>query len=182
MVNGLQLTVLQPPFTVHRQPPTVSDRSPLSRLLSDVFNAGAAARDVLARHIPRSPLGVTLYDGYGMGDRVLIHGRALRDERLPAPTARDARWRNLVAMLRRADADPIPHGVVRVHVGASSHEFTADNEGFFHGWMSASAPERIDEDWVKVNAELASPRPAEGQITAQAKLYLPDAPPAMLII
>ena len=160
----------------------MSGRSPLSRLLSDVFNAGAIARDVLARHLPRSPLGVTLYDGYGTGDRVLVHGRALRDERLPAATAKDARWRNLVAMLRRADADPIPHGVVRVHAGASRHEFAADDEGFFHGWMSAVNPERIDEDWVKVSAELASPHSTEGPVVTHAKAYLPAAPPAMLII
>lgn len=160
----------------------MSERSPLRRILKDVFTAGAAARDVLAQHLPRSPLGVTLYDGFGAGNRVLINGRALRDERLPTATPDDARWRNLVAMLRRADADPIPHAVVRVHVGASSQDFAADEEGFFHGWMSAHAPDRIDEDWVKVTAELTSPRSDGGQITTRAKLYHPTVPPAMLVI
>ena len=160
----------------------MSERSPFSRILKDVFTAGAAARDVLARHIPRSPLGVTLYDGFGAGDRVLINGRALRDERLPPASARDARWRNLMAMLRRVDADPIPHAVVRAQVGTSSQDFAADEEGFFHGWMSARNPERIDEDWVKISAQLISPVPEEATIVAQAKLYHPAVPPAMLII
>ncbi len=160
----------------------MSDRSPFSRLLSDVFTAGAAARDVLARRLPRSPLGVTLYDGFGWGDRALINGRALRDERLPPATAADARWRNLIAMLRRADADAIPHAVVRVHVGQASQDFAADEEGFLHGWMSATTPERIDDDWVKASAELVSPVPDGGQVTAQAKLYHPSVPPQLLII
>jgi phosphatidate phosphatase APP1 len=160
----------------------MSDGSPIARFLSDLANVGSAARDVVARRLPRSPLGLALYDGFGSADRVLVHGRALRDERLPAPSPSDARWRNLVAMLRRADSDPIPHARVRVRAGTSRQEFRADDEGFFHGWMPASALERVDADWALISAELVESIEGGPPVTAAAAALVPTAPPQLLII
>lgn len=160
----------------------MSETGPLSRLLRDVFNASAAARDVIARHLPRSPLGIALYDGFGSGGRVLVHGRALRDERLAAPTPGDPRWRNVLATLRRMDADPIPHAAVRLRAGASVHDFVADDEGFFGGWMSSSGLAVDAEGWGTVGAELITAGAAPGTITANARVLHPARPPELLVI
>jgi phosphatidate phosphatase APP1 len=122
-----------------------------------------------------------LYDGFGARDRVFVHGRALRDEGLATPNPDDPRWRNLMATVRRADADPISHAAVRVYAGRSTHDFVSDDEGFFHGWMSAADLSSVD-DWAAVSAELLSPGADSGSIRAQAQVLRPDADPGLLII
>jgi phosphatidate phosphatase APP1 len=159
----------------------MADRGSLSRFLRDAFNVGAAARDVIVRRIPRAPLGVALFDGYGTRDRILVHGRALRDEKIPAQQAGDPRWRNLLATLRRVDADPIPHAVVRVRAGSIAQDFPADDEGFFHGWMSSREPERIDAHWAWIGAELVSPA-GDAPVAVRARVLLPADPPRLLVI
>lgn len=158
----------------------MSERGPFSRFLRDVFDAGAAVRDVITSRVPRAPLGLVLYDGFGAHGRILVHGRGLRDEGLATPTPEDPRWRNLMATVRRADADPIPHAAVRVHAGAAAHDFVTDDEGFFHGWMSASELAASD-DWAAITAELLTPAPAE-PIRARARVLVPAGDPALLII
>jgi phosphatidate phosphatase APP1 len=159
----------------------VSERGLFSRLLRDVFNAGSAARDVITSRVPRAPLGLVLYDGFGVRDRILVHGRALRDEGLGTPNPDDPRWRNLIATVRRADADPISHAAVRVHAGLSAHDFVSDDEGFFHGWMTASGLPAPD-DWAPLTAELLTPAPEPGTIRAQARVLFPATDPGLLII
>lgn len=160
----------------------MSGTGPFSRLLRDVFNAGAAARDVIARHLPRSPLGIALYDSFGSASRVLVHGRALRDERLAAPTPGDPRWRNALATLRRMDADPIPRAAVRVRAGASVHDFVADDEGFFGGWMPAAGLAVDAEGWGTISAALISADPAAGTVAASARVLSPARNPELLVI
>ena len=99
---------------------------------------------------------VVLYRGFGANGRVYVFGRALEEQRIPPAEASDSRWRNLVNMLERADADPLPHAVVSVGVGTARQQFTADDEGFFSGEMASEHARRIDEDWIEVHAQLAS--------------------------
>ena len=159
----------------------MSERGPLSRFLRDVFNAGAAARDVITSRVPRAPLGLVLYDGFGARGRILVHGRALRDERLATPNPDDPRWRNVVSTLRRADADPITHAAVRVRAGASTHDFVTDDEGFFHGWISADGLEATD-DWASISGELLAPASQEGEVRAHARVLYPADDPALLVV
>lgn len=159
----------------------MSERGPFSRFLRDVFNAGAAARDVIASRVPRAPLGLVLYDGFGARGRMLVHGRALRDEGLGPPNPDDPRWRNLLASLRRADADPIAHMPVRVHAGPGVHDFVSDDEGFFHGWMSAGEL-RAEDDWTSISAELLTANADAEPVRAQARMLLPAHDPELLII
>jgi phosphatidate phosphatase APP1 len=146
-----------------------------------VIRAGAVARDLIAERLPRGPVGVVVYDGFGAGDRVIVQGRALRDERIAAPTPEDTRWRNLWAMVRRADADPLPHAVVHATIGESSQDFVADDEGFFSGWMPALRPLRIDEEWVHVGAELRSAQTAT-PLLAHGRALCPAFRPEVLVI
>lgn len=159
----------------------MSERGPFARFLRDVFNAGAAARDVITSRVPRAPLGLVLYDGFGIGGRILVHGRALRDEQLGTPNPDDPRWRNLVATVRRADADPITHAAVRVHAGTASHDFVTDDEGFFHGWMAAPDV-RASDEWPSITGELLTPLPPAGTVRTEARVFYPATDPGLLVI
>ena len=111
---------------------------------------------------------VVLYRGYGAANKLWVHGRALeRHRRLRAEEHHD-RWDNLVAMLQRASADPLPHAAVQVSCGDSRSTFTADDEGFFSGWMTVreTEPEPNHPDWVVLRAQVAGPNaapPATGE-------------------
>jgi phosphatidate phosphatase APP1 len=124
---------------------------------------------------------IALYDGFGARDRALVQGRVLEDEAIPKASPDRSAWQNALAIVRRADADPMPHASVRVTIGASSQEFHADDEGFFVGWMDARAPERLDDEWVRVSAELLSPR-AGTPTVATGRVLLPATRPEVLVV
>jgi phosphatidate phosphatase APP1 len=157
-------------------------RDRFSRLLSEALNVGAVARDVIADRLPRGKPTVLLYDGYGQGGRVWVSGRALRDEKIAPSRAEDTRLQNLWAMVRRADADPVPRAVVRLTVGSVQHEARADDEGFFHEWVNAPQPERIDDEWVKVRANLLPTAGAEGSPPTEGRALVPGRAPEHLVI
>ena len=124
---------------------------------------------------------IVLYDGFGANGRVLIHGRVLEDEGIPPATPERRAWENALAVLRRADADPIAHARVRVTVGRASQEFHADDEGFFDGWMDAAEPERIDHGWIRTRAELLAPRGAR-PVSGAGRALVPRDPAGFLVI
>jgi len=159
------------------------DRGFLSRLVSDVLNVGTAAREVLIERLPRGPRTVVLYDGFGANGRYLVLGRALRDEKLPPANASDTRWQNLWAMLRRADADPIARARVRIGISSAVYDVTADDEGFFRAWIDTRDAEsaRLDDDWIAVTAELASPD-EDPPVRSTGRVAAPRVAPAFLVI
>ena len=157
-------------------------RGRFSRLLSDVLAVGAAARDVIAERLPLSARTIALYDGFGFNGRLMVHGRVLRDERIPDATNADTPWTNLAAMLRRADADAMPFAKVRVTAGRSIHEFVADDEGFFSGWMDVVAPMPLADDWVRVGAELLHADAGASAVTSEGRALVPAVAPTRLVI
>jgi len=177
-LNHRGQSALGPELATNRIVP--DSRNPFSQLLSDALAIGGAAKDALLDALPHRPDCVTLYSGFGWNGRVMIMGRALRDDPLPVASATDTPWKNLVAMLRRADADAIPHAVVRVHAGAATLDFTSDDEGFFSGWMDARDPARVDDEWISVTAELV--QGAAGQARATGRAYYPRTAPTQLVI
>lgn len=161
----------------------MSDRRSLfSGILSEVAAAGGAAWDLLHSRMSDHPPRVALYGGFGSNGRVLMHGRALEDAALPATTAQDAPWRNAVALLRRADADPIPRAVVRVTSGRASRDFVADDEGFFSGWMDAGAGDRLDDHWVRARGTIVSAGTERPSHPGEGLVLLPARDPELLVI
>jgi phosphatidate phosphatase APP1 len=124
---------------------------------------------------------VILYRSFGAQDKVFVQGRALEDRRIAPAVVTNSRWQNLRAMLLRADANPLSHAVVRVTIGSATHDFTADDEGFFSGWMPAVTPRRLDEEWIDVQGELVMPVSTAPQRVRGRALY-PLATPEFLVI
>lgn len=152
-----------------------------SSILSELSAAGGAAWDLLHSRASDHPPRVVMYGGFGANGRMLVHGRALEDAGLPPAAAGAPAWRNAVALLRRADADPIPRALVRVTSGASTRDFVADDEGFFSGWMDAREVDRVDGQWVRVRGAIvsAAERPS---VAGDGLVLLPEAGPALVVI
>jgi hypothetical protein len=69
-------------------------------------------------------------------DRVLLLGRVLRDEGLPDPDPSHSKVRNLVAMLKRLESNPLPFARVRARLPGGERELT------FAPWLDDSGSER----------------------------------------
>jgi phosphatidate phosphatase APP1 len=124
---------------------------------------------------------VVLYRGFGARDSVFVLGRALENRPIAPADAAHSRWQNLLAMLRRANANPLPHAIARVTIGSATHDFTADDEGFIAGWMPAANPRRLDDEWIEVDAELVVPS-SGGSILGRGSALCPVAAPEYLVI
>ena len=64
----------------------------------------------------RDPYHIAGYRGYGRDGRVLVLARVLQDEALAAPDAGHSKARNLLAMLKRLESDPLPFAKVRARL------------------------------------------------------------------
>jgi len=113
----------------------------------------------IERAVDRDPYHAVGYRGYGTRERVLVLGRVMQNERIAPADAAHSDWRNLVAMLHRLEADPLPFARVRAQLHGASRELEADNEGFLRGWLEppASLP---TARWHEVGLELPYPSAA----------------------
>jgi phosphatidate phosphatase APP1 len=87
--------------------------------------------------------------------------------------------RNLFAMLKRLESDPLPFARVRVSLPDGHRELVADDEGFVHHWLDAEPAPGVDS-WGTVSLELVHPE--HGGPTAVAPILLPPASAAYGVI
>lgn len=119
------------------------------------------------RFVDRDPYIIAAYRSYGSGKRILVRGRAMEDEGVRPAGERDSVWRNLLNSYRRIESDPLPHALVRATVAGGSVELTADDEGFFRGWIEPPDEVVAKQGWVPIELELLSPR-GEGTVPVRA--------------
>lgn len=131
-------------------------RQELRELAASVASRLRHGVDSLERVVDRDPYHVTAYRGYGRGARVLLLARVLQDEGLALPDARHGKLRNLLAMLKRLEADPLPFARVRAGLPGGDQELVADDEGFVRAWVAAD-PHPDSEGWGSVRLELLHP-------------------------
>ena len=127
----------------------------------------------LERLVDRDPFRVVGYRGYAASGRVLLLGRVLQDEGLPEPEPSHSKVRNLIAMLKRLESDPLPFARVRALLPEGGvRELIADDEGFIRQWLELDSP--LQPGWGSIQMELADP--ADGGPQVGHALYL--TPPA----
>jgi phosphatidate phosphatase APP1 len=131
---------------------------------------GASA---LERLVDRDPYQVAPYRGYGRPGRILVLARVHEDEGLPAPDVRHGKARNLLAMLKRLESDPLPRARVRASLPGSDRELVADDEGFVREWLDAHLAPTAD-GWSRVTLQLLHPSQGAGP-AAVAPILLPPA-------
>jgi phosphatidate phosphatase APP1 len=114
------------------------------------------------------------YYGYGNSSRAHIHGRALERRNVSASTDADSTIRNLLNTYRRAEADPLPYARVTVEYANTSTTMTADDEGFFSGWIDLPEPIAGDEEWNEYKVSLVAPvHPKAPATTATGEILVP---------
>jgi len=139
-------------------------------LREDIQRAGGSVK--LPRN--RDPYEILAYRGYGNCSRVLIQGRVLECEDIPASTAADSRWRNLVNTYKRIESDPVPGARVRVEIAGVEREVVADDEGYFREWIEIPSPLPSDRSWHQATLRLIEPlRADQPDVTATAETIVP---------
>lgn len=115
------------------------------------------------------------YRGYGTADRALVLGRVLEHTRIASAEASQSRWRNLLAMVQRIDADPLPFAKVRARLGGGATEVVADDEGFVRHWVPSARLLDAGE-WHHVALEvMAGPEtPVETAAHLPARVLVPS--------
>src|SRR5688572_21899759 len=146
-------------------------RQELQELAASIASRVRRGTNALERLVDRDPYHVVPYRGYGRAGRILLLARVLEDERLGAPGVGHGKARNLLAMLKRLESDPLPRARVRVSLPGGDRELVADDEGFVRQWLDAD-PERPDESWSGVSLQLLHGSQAAGA-TAVAPILLP---------
>ncbi|MEO8563345.1 MAG: phosphatase domain-containing protein [bacterium] len=123
------------------------------------------------------------YRGFGTRARVLVHGRVIESRNIPAPSATDSLWRNLLSTYKRLDADPLSGAHVIARVGGVERELVADDEGFFRQWIDVDLPLSENEHWHEVELRLASPlRQGHPEVKGVAAIRVPAGAPSFGVI
>jgi len=129
-----------------------------------------AIRSVLRK----DPLEILAYYGYGNSTRAHVQGRVLEVRNVSVSTDSDSTFRNLLNTYRRAEADPIPFARVKVEYGDSVCNLTADDEGFFSGWIELTKPLLGDDEWNKYRVSLVAPvQPNVATIDTAGEVLVP---------
>ena len=126
--------------------------------------------NALERLVDRDPYHIVGYRGYAAGNRVLVLGRVLENEALAQADPSHSKARNLFAMLKRLESDPLPLARVRARQAGSVRELVADDEGFLRGWLELESA--MEPGWGSVQLDLIDP-PDGIPRTAQAPFLTP---------
>ncbi len=151
----------------------------LSELAASLGRRVRHGANALERLVDRDPYHIVAYRGYAGLGRVLLLGRVLQNEGLPAPDPSHSKFRNLLAMLKRLESDPLPFARVLARVAGVERELVADDEGFLRAWIEVpSAPE---PGWGSIRLELVDPPDGIAR-TAEAPFLTPSASAAYGVI
>ncbi|MGK2962881.1 MAG: App1 family protein [Gemmatimonadaceae bacterium] len=121
--------------------------------------------------IDDEPFEIVPYKGYGNSVQAHVYGRVVKRIGVTPSADGDSVLKNLLNTYRRADADPLPAARVNVTFGEATTAMTADNEGFFGGWLKSEAPEGKNE-WHEYHAELDR-QPGGEIIAAKSGVLVP---------
>jgi phosphatidate phosphatase APP1 len=124
--------------------------------------------NAMERLVDRDPYHIVGYRGYSGGGRVLVLGRVLQNEGLSVPDPSHSKVRNLAAMLKRLESDPLPFARVRARLPGGERELIADDEGFIRHWTELDTP--LQPGWGSIQLELIDP--ADGVPRVGQALYL----------
>ena len=112
-----------------------SEPRELAQSLGPQVKRGA---DALERLVDHDPYHIVGYRGFGTDGRVLLLDRVLEHEGLATPDPCHSKLRNLLAMLKRIESDPLPFAGVRARLPDGARELVADDEGLIHTFPRAS--------------------------------------------
>jgi hypothetical protein len=113
--------------------------------------------NALERLVDQDPYQIVGYRGFGDNGRVLLLGRVLEHDGLAIPDPGHSKLRNLFAMLKRLESDPLPFARVKAQLPNGHRELVADDEGFIREWLEV--PVAVP-GWSAVRSSLSMLGPA----------------------
>ncbi|MDQ3612562.1 MAG: DUF2183 domain-containing protein [Actinomycetota bacterium] len=157
--------------------------SPRSR--RNLLAAAARIKDVVDEGVLRAkratgvlrPLRARPYQGHGTASLVHVKGRVREQTGVASPLPSHRPVQNLVAMVRRFTATPVPGARVLVEVGGTQVQVSSDADGYFR---AAVQPElTLEPGWHDLSATLladaTSGRPEGETLSSQVLVPAPDA-------
>lgn len=154
-------------------------RDELRALAASLGSRVRRGTDALERLVDRDPYHVVGYRGYAANNRALLLARVLQNEGLPDPDPSHSRLRNLVAMLKRLESDPLPFAKVCARLPGGDRELIADDEGFIRNWVELDPPPK--PGWTSIPLVLHQPG-AGGSGAGEALCLTPPASAAYGVI
>ncbi|HET6778730.1 MAG TPA: phosphatase domain-containing protein [Gemmatimonadales bacterium] len=146
-------------------------RRELRELAAAIGSQVRQGANALERLVDQDPYHIVGYRGYGTGSRALLLGRVLQNEGLAVPDPAHSKLRNLLAMLKRIESDPLPHARVRARLPDREPEVAADDEGFLRARLQTG---ELPEGWMPIHLELIQSQ-HEAPITGVAPVLVPPA-------
>ena len=151
----------------------------LGRLGKNLARAAGAVRSAFND----DPHEILAYRAYGDSARARIYGRALEQRGVSASTDADSTLRNLLNTYRRAESDPLPFARVNATYAGRSVGLTADDEGFFTGFVEANTPVEAKDGWTDYEVELIAPlRQGERNVRQTGEVLVPPASSRFAVI
>ena len=138
----------------------------IDSLIADVGRGVRHVSRAVGSAFDKDPFELLAYYGYGNATRANVHGRALEVRNVSVSTDSDSTFRNLLNTYRRAEADPLAFARVQVDYEESSTILSADDEGFFNGWIDLAKPIPGDKEWREYKVSLVEPVHPEIQTRA----------------
>jgi len=144
-------------------------------LLGELRKNINAATNTARAFLDDDPLEILSYRGYGSPSRAHVYGRVLENRGVSVSSDADSTLRNLLNTLRRAESDPLPFARVSVEYGGSASGMTADDEGFFGGWVTVDPPLVESSEWHKYETSLVSPlQPDAPAVKGSGEILIPS--------
>ena len=135
----------------------MSDWSIELEFLRKKLGVGAAnAVRAIRSAIDDAPYEILAYRGYGNAVQAHVYGRVVKRIGVTPSSDKDTVLTNLLNTYRRADADPLPRAEVAVVFGSGSSAMSADNEGYFGGWVK-SEPAESKLEWHGYDVAFGQP-------------------------
>jgi phosphatidate phosphatase APP1 len=180
--GGCILQAWGSPATIMSPPPSRNNpgwQQGLRALAAAIGSRVRRGANALERLVDRDPYHIVGYRGYASSGRVLLLGRVLQNEGLLDPDPSHSKVRNLIAMLKRLESDPLPFARVRARIAGTERELIADDEGFLREWIEVGSV--TQPGWGSIKLELSDP--AEGIVQrAEAPFLTPPGTAAYGVI
>jgi phosphatidate phosphatase APP1 len=152
----------------------MSDRTHrLGSVIDEVRKQFGGVTRAITSALGSDPFEVLAYRGYGNSLRAHVVGRVLEVRKVSASTDSDSTFRNLLNTYRRAEADPLPLARVTVEYAKTSTIMTADDEGFFGGWIDLEESSSIDDEWNEYKVSLVDSADRGVLATATGEILVP---------
>ncbi len=118
-------------------------------------------------------LRIVPYFGFGNGEKIMMNGRVLENEKPEISSETDGTWKNLVNMYRRFETDEVPNARVKAVFQNTQKEVITNREGYFYLELDYEKDSDI-RIWNEIELELLAPiGKSKRKVSEKGKILIP---------